>query len=101
MDGHPPLCPKVKDSFLDTPCGLIATWPVAWGHLHEANENHRRYIARYQACAWMDRADRWWKVFMRRYAQHRNVLTIHGASGECHDVARAWRAWERGAKWSV
>lgn len=94
VEPHPPLCPKA-DSVFDTPCGLIGVWPVAWGHLHESNAAQRVFLARYQACAWMDRADRWWRIFMRRYHRNRNCIALHEASGKCHDVARAWREWEK------
>lgn len=103
MSEHPPLCPKTIDAFQDTPIGLLGSWPVAWGHLHEANPVQRRYLARYQACAWHDRHLRWSTIYNRIIWGH-----IYGRTGSdtrkqlsgamaraCLKVSRAWREWEK------
>ena len=86
---HPPLCPKTIDAFQDTPVGLVGFWPVSWGHLHEANPTQRRFIARYQACAWLDLAIEW------ESKAHSPHCTARKEAVKCEKNYHAWREWEK------
>jgi hypothetical protein len=114
MEGHPPLCPKTEDTFFPLEDDLGTDDP----HIHVVagadclrlfpnDPWQRRLVARYQTCAWMDRAERWYKVnryFLEKYgwdqygvthwlSQESNELCI-----ECEQNAEKWRQWERDAK---
>lgn len=107
---HPPMCPKSPHVF-DTACGLIGVWPCSWGHLHESNTVQRLFLARYQACAWQDRAERWNRITNRRppyldffkddchwktvECEHWIIDVADRGWEECRKNARAWREWEK------
>jgi hypothetical protein len=91
MSKHPPLCPKTPDAFMR--CGdskhVWMTEPALKSWDQPAN---RRLIARYQSCAWHDRAVRWDGVWQRgpAWLEIMSMDEMH----RCLDVAKAWREWE-------
>jgi hypothetical protein len=96
---HPTICPKTPDVFHS--CGdsrdvWMADPPLkSWNYASE-----RRVIARYQACAWLDRGERfrWVKNYFDRSAYGFYRWRDKGAWQrwhECHQNATAWREWEK------
>ena len=69
---HPPLCPGTEGLCLDGNGDLRGDYRRVW-------------MARYQACAWMDRAKN------GDFKGHDMALQ----EMQCNDNARAWREWER------
>ena len=90
---HPPLCPKTKDVF--DPGGWLSCYIGADTTIEEHFVAHRRFLARYQACAWQDRADRWDAVACRTDNDDYRWRAAADELHRCEDIARAWRAWER------
>ena len=93
MPSHPPLCPKTPDYFVDGP--LLGVFIP--GLVDEETPRGRRLIARYQACAWQDRFDRWIKVWKHNRIPHYTVFREFEQmrkAEECAKNARAWREWE-------
>lgn len=94
---HPPLCPKTPEVFaLD---GALWWWTVQGldPSIKCCDETPAsdRFVARYQACAWEDRAKLWWKLYLREMPKwHENSL-ISEAHALCLSNARAWREWEK------
>lgn len=74
IEGFPPLCPRTEEAF--NLHSHQESYPDA--HVMGTNSDHtervlflavtlgmdRRFLARYQACAWMDRAKRWGNEFL-------------------------------------
>jgi hypothetical protein len=97
-DEHPPFCPKTEERFGDR--GYYEQYGpyVVWfgrvrSSLKSCYPDERGFIARYQACAWEDRGDRWSRLWGRKPRGPRG----DGFSLElrrCRENARAWRAWE-------
>jgi hypothetical protein len=96
MDGHPPLCPKTEEVFRDGWHQSVLVDLDSDQMLTSGIEMHRRFIARYQSCAWKDRADRWWNVWYRVNSTghvDRN-FEWHRLANEADNNAEAWREWE-------
>jgi hypothetical protein len=87
MKTHPPLCPKAESVF-ETAGGLIGVWPASVGHLHESNPAQRVFIARYEACAWLDAS----VVWLSRSAMPGDVAGTEAA--QCERNYHEWREWE-------
>jgi hypothetical protein len=94
---HPPLCPKTQEVFaLD---GTLWWWTVRGldPKIKCCDETPAadRFVARYQACAWQDRADRWDAVACRMDNDDYRWHFAADALYRCEDIARAWREWEK------
>ena len=85
---HPPFCPKTQERFAVNEDGHVAWFDGISSWLESRYPEERRFIARYQACAWADRSLRWSKLWTRR---DRFSLELR----RCKENASAWRAWER------
>ena len=109
MKPHPPLCPRTEPDEFE-----IHNHIKPDCHIRDStdpNDPHdevlwlwvgvnRRLLARYQACAWQDRGDRWRKLWLR-YGQRYGVETVMGRkcwvlAEYASDNADAWRKWEMG-----
>jgi hypothetical protein len=94
---HPPLCPKTKEAFTLTEFGWRWTVPGCIGEFCDQSPAVRRFVARYQACAWLDRADRWQDVRDRsKYSAHHDRLRDICVDEwlNCESRAKQWRKWE-------
>lgn len=96
MPKHPPLCPKTRLRF--GPHGVF----VGRGHsLFHRFDTDRELIARYQACAWQDRASRWRALWDRcdlkahSTRDYTRASACFSAFDKCARNARAWREWEK------
>ena len=98
---HPPLCPKTEEEFHENEKTLVILLSiktasgVVTGHLWSYYDGDRRAIARYQACAWQDRANKWEELWQRCDDDGIREPKIRTAMYECLDIAKAWRAWEK------
>jgi hypothetical protein len=90
---HPSLCPKTQDVF--DPGGWLACYVGADTMLEEHFAAHRRFLARYQSCAWQDRAERWWSVWRRDKGIGKRSVYWHKAAMDADMFARLWREWEK------
>ena len=91
---HPPLCPKTKLVFKECADSEVIVI-IARGDfgLFSGVGESRVLLARYQACAWLDRGDRWSRLWGRKPRgprADRFSLELR----RCRKVARTWRAWE-------
>ena len=103
---HPPLCPGVKDF-----------WWQSGGHIWCPLGNSydgqlvKAAIARYQACAWQDRADELERLSFgfddnvyeacptcdkKKIVRHATEPSGYEAACQARMNAFAWREWERG-----
>jgi hypothetical protein len=93
---HPQLCPKTEVDFYGVAhTGAVDALISDNTYLDDDYPDHRQFIARFQACAWQDRADRWINVFHR--AQKKRWPHFFGLSVylDARANARAWREWEK------
>jgi hypothetical protein len=100
------LCPKTKETFHKDEVYLDV---VFMGSITEVtmtsfDPSDRRFIGRYQFCAWMDRAERWASVRCGRYGSYANLNEgvafaerCLEREEECRQNAEAWREWEKEA----
>jgi hypothetical protein len=93
MELTPPLCPGTEDGFVSVGEYVVAALQAEPGF-------RLRLIARYQACAWQDRAIRWSEVSGRSFRpghgwSHDKIRYVSWrAQTECENNAIAWREWE-------
>ena len=92
---HPPFCPKTKELVAVNEDGYVAWFDGISSWLDSQYRNERRFLARYQACAWADRALRWGKLWLRGSAWSDRGDRFLCETRRCKENARAWRAWER------
>jgi len=98
MPSHPPLCPKTQEQFrsgaLNAECSYVepVVFPVIPLTLLSRFPQDRRFIARYQVVAWEDRAERWWRLYIRKMSKWHEISQAHTL---CLSNARAWRDWEK------
>jgi hypothetical protein len=99
MSEHPPLCPKTPDKFLSydkivryvEPCPIDQALCMTSGLRPD-----RRFIARYQACAWLDRAARWLQLGDRYFDSFdKRWAARNAAYNECRINAALWCEWEK------
>jgi len=100
----PVLCPRTKEVFFKDD---VYPDVVYMGHIKAITMTSfipadRRFIARYQHCAWMDRAERWGSVRAGRYGSYANLNEgtafaerCFDRETECRQNAEAWRKWEK------
>ena len=94
MESHPPLCPGTEDLCLDGNGDLRGDYGRVW-------------MARYQCCAWQDRAKfykenaslvwSFWSVKQSMYNKQLNsqfAWVLTGEDIQCERNAAAWREWE-------
>lgn len=105
LEPHPPFCPGTERTFGGQ--YLKNIWVAAAG-LDSWNPFHRELIARYQACAWQDRAERWRRLQnVTVYRIHRNfscgckrlearLARYDKEYNICMGYAALWREWEKG-----
>ena len=93
---HPPLCPKTKLVFKECADSEVIVI-IARGDfgLFSGVGESRVLLARYQACAWQDRADSWDAVACRTDNDDYRWRAAADELHRCEDIARAWRKWER------
>lgn len=103
---HPPLCPKTPERFV-TDNGAIEVCvdddPILSMRYFSDRIPDRRFVARYQACAWQDRSKRWqalaegyharWVLGGQWPAVYRSSR-FHNKYSETGIIAKAWREWE-------
>ena len=103
----PPFCPKTKEAFPET--RLVGPYITCTLHpdghcLSSFFEEDRRFIGRYQACAWIDRAERWLRLSDHWLYSHWNLgnqvhmprqVKCQSESQRCLAIAESWREWER------
>ena len=105
---HPPFCPKTQETFRSRDgavswsdgCGWVGADGLPIGspddlELESPYPDECRFLARYQACAWQDRADRWDAVACRTDNDDYRWRAAADELHRCEDIARAWREWER------
>jgi len=96
MPKHPPLCPKTEGNWMTFGhTGAVDVIISDDTYLDDDLPDHRQFIARFQACAWQDRAARWVKAIQRVQGGKREHF--FGVTGyfQASDNAKAWRAWEK------
>jgi hypothetical protein len=91
---HPPLCPKTPDVFTSLKGGHVG----CIGSCSDYPET-RRFLARYQACAWHDRSARYRRVFKRRQWRHADGTGVSTSiilrAVDCDRNSALWREWEK------
>ena len=96
MSEHPPLCPKTDMTVELISRSGIFRFTVGYHQFYNDLYIHdRQIIARYQACAWQDRANKWEELWQRCDDDGIREPKIRTAMYECFDIAKAWRAWEK------
>ena len=95
---HPPLCPGTEDS-ISMPTDEVWYICTKDGNLGFEMcikyETERRLVARYQACAWQDRAARFAELWHRAIGRRSEAYWV--AYDECMRNVLAWREWEKSA----
>lgn len=91
---HPPLCPKTSESFEVRDGAIMYSFGFGEYTLHSEIADDCRFIARYQACAWMDRAEKWHDLFERCDDDARDERMLVEVF-VCIENGRAWREWEK------
>jgi hypothetical protein len=103
MRWMPPLCPKTMDEFRQAMGVLyLVTAESDCSQFDTEYGFNRRILARYQACAWMDRSVRWEKVLAKRGSmfmfntgiKHPLWFPASLAKTMCDICVRQWREWE-------
>jgi hypothetical protein len=96
----PTLCPKTPETFhIDR--GECEVWPAQGSSADPLRylticDMDRRFLARYQFCAWMDRADRWARLYnLLVWAQHDRRYAFKRETRRCERIANTWREWEK------
>lgn len=101
-EGHPPLCKGTKQSFSGNAYGVVVFFDKeGYEVLASFCPEERPFIARYQACAWQDRAKRWLKLSDVYYDKsigqdyaHEKWALCNEAYNQCSANAEMWREWE-------
>ena len=96
---HPPLCPKTQENFqYDWFGGVCVEINRSYAidhhdYVRSMHPDGRRFIARYQACAWQDRAARWSELWANSLG--RRSEAYWNMYNECWENVAKWRKWER------
>jgi len=89
---HPPLCPETPDRFWydsSEKQGLTCELGSCDYFLRSVYSDDRRFIARYQACAWLDLAIEW------ESKAHSPHCVAREEAVRCEKNYHAWRDWEK------
>jgi len=99
----PVLCPRTKEVFFKDEVypDVVFMGSITKTTMTSFIPSDRRFISRYQYCAWMDRAERFGSVRCSRYGSYAKLEEGKAFSercldmeDECRENALAWRKWE-------
>jgi hypothetical protein len=95
---HPPLCPRSGTTVEVLIRGKLTRFWIHGDAFFDDAHCDRMLVARYQACAWLDRAGRWLRLADRDF-DFRRLGPRWTSHNEAYNRARLntqkWREWER------